>query len=109
MLIAFGVQGLHCLTQRSDEKSLVLTRLLKDTEKGREREGSYFCLPKCGVTMPERDSKGLVRKHETVTVDRSRSTIAGGGGDVTNVSPFWEGTARKHPLPGIYLTNPLVK
>ena len=33
----------------------------------------------------------------------------GGGGDVTNLPPFWEGTARKYPLPGIYLTNPLVK
>ena len=32
-----------------------------------------------------------------------------GGGDVTNLSPFWEGTARKDPLPGIYLTNSLVK
>ena len=38
----------------------------------------------------------------------SRSTIGGGGGDVTILSPFWEGTARKHPLPGTYLTNPLV-
>ena len=37
-----------------------------------------------------------------------RSTIEGGG-DVTNLSPFWEGTARKDPLPWIYLTNPLVK
>ena len=33
----------------------------------------------------------------------------GGGGDVTNLSPFWEGTARKKALPGTYLTNPLVK
>ena len=32
-----------------------------------------------------------------------------GGGDVTYLSPFWEGTARKQPLPGTYLTNPLVK
>ena len=38
----------------------------------------------------------------------SRSTIEGGG-DVTYLSPFWEGTARKQPLPGTYLTNPLVK
>ena len=34
----------------------------------------------------------------------SRSTIEGGG-DVTNLSPFWEETARKYPLPGTYLTN----
>ena len=40
---------------------------------------------------------------------RSRSTIGGGGGDVTDLSPFWEETARKQPLPGTYLTNPLVK
>ena len=33
----------------------------------------------------------------------------GGGGDVTNLSPFWEETARKQLLPGTYLTNPLVK
>ena len=33
----------------------------------------------------------------------------GGGGDVTNLSPFWEGTARKKALPGTYLTNLLVK
>ena len=32
-----------------------------------------------------------------------------GGRDVTNLSPFGEGTARKQPLPGTYLTNPLVK
>ena len=37
-----------------------------------------------------------------------RSTI-GGGEDVTNLSPFWEETAQKHPIPGTYLTNPLVK
>ena len=36
------------------------------------------------------------------------STI-GGGEDFTNLSPFWEGTARKYPLPGTYLINPLVK
>ena len=29
----------------------------------------------------------------------SRLTI-GGGGDVTNLSPFWEGTSRKQLLPG---------
>ena len=33
----------------------------------------------------------------------------GGGGDVINLSPFWEGTARKQSLPRTYLTNPLVK
>ena len=33
----------------------------------------------------------------------------GGGGGVTNLSPFWEETARKQPIPGTYLTNPLVK
>ena len=38
----------------------------------------------------------------------SRSTI-GGGGDVTNLSPFWVGTALEQPLPGTYLTNHLVK
>ena len=70
MMIAFGVEGLHCFTQRSNE-NLVFTRLLKDTAKGRERERSYICLPKCGVTTPVRDSTGLVRKHETVTVGRS--------------------------------------
>ena len=32
-----------------------------------------------------------------------------GGGDVTTFSPLWEETARKQPLPGTYLTNPLVK
>ena len=32
-----------------------------------------------------------------------------GGGDVTNLLPFWEGTAQKQPLPVTYLTNPLVK
>ena len=38
MLISFGVQGLHYLTQISDD-SLVLTRLLKDPEKEkRERK-----------------------------------------------------------------------
>ena len=38
----------------------------------------------------------------------SHSTLRGGG-DVTNLSPFWEGTAQKYPLPGTCLTNPLVK
>ena len=33
----------------------------------------------------------------------------GGGGDVTNLSPFWKGTARRWSLRGTYLTNPLVK
>ena len=28
--------------------------------------------------------------------------------NVANVSPFWERTAQKQPLPGIYLTNSLV-
>ena len=37
---------------------------------------------------------------------KSCSTI-GGGGDVTNLPPFWEGTAQKQPLPVTYLTNPL--
>ena len=32
-----------------------------------------------------------------------------GGGDVTNLFPFWEETARKQPLSGTYLTNPMVK
>ena len=32
-----------------------------------------------------------------------------GGGDVTNLSPFWEGTARKYPLPGMYFPSPLMK
>ena len=32
--------------------------------------------------------------------------LGGGGGDVTNLSSFWEGTARKYPLVGTYLTNP---
>ena len=32
--------------------------------------------------------------------------LGGGGGGVTNLSPFWEGTARKSPLPGTYLTKP---
>ena len=35
--------------------------------------------------------------------------IGGGGGDVTNLSPFLEGTARKKSLPENYLTEPLVK
>ena len=35
--------------------------------------------------------------------------LGGGGGDVTNLSPFWERTPRKQPLPGTYLTNPVVK
>ena len=39
----------------------------------------------------------------------THSTIGGGGGGVTNLSPFWEETARKQPIPGTYLTNPLVK
>ena len=33
----------------------------------------------------------------------------GEGGNVTNLSPFWEKTAQKHSLPGTDLTNPLVK
>ena len=33
----------------------------------------------------------------------------GGGRDVTILSPFWEATVRKKPLPETYLTNPLVK
>ena len=33
----------------------------------------------------------------------------GGGGDVKKMSPFWEETARKYPLPEIYLTNPWVE
>ena len=70
MLIAFGVEGLHCFTQRSNE-SLVLTRLLKDTAKGGERGRKYICLPKCSIATPARDSTGLVRKHETVTAGRS--------------------------------------
>ena len=37
------------------------------------------------------------------------STIGGGVGDVTYLSPFWEGMAQKYFLPGTYLTNPLVK
>ena len=41
--------------------------------------------------------------------DKTRSTIGGGGGDVTNLAPFWEETARQQPLPGTYLTNLLVK
>ena len=32
-----------------------------------------------------------------------------GVGDVTNLSPFREGTERKQSLRGTYLTNPLVK
>ena len=32
-----------------------------------------------------------------------------GGGNVTNLSPFWEGTAQKKVLRGTYLTNPLMK
>ena len=40
--------------------------------------------------------------------DKDKFTI-GGGGDVTYFSPFGGGTARKYPLPEIYLTNPLVK
>ena len=32
-----------------------------------------------------------------------------GGGGVKYISPFWEETARKQPLPGTYLTNSLVK
>ena len=35
--------------------------------------------------------------------------LGGEGGDVTYLSPFWEETARKQPLPGTYLTKPLVK
>ena len=33
----------------------------------------------------------------------------GEGGDVTNLSPFWEETAQTQPLPGTDLTNPPVK
>ena len=36
MLIAFGVQGLHCLTQMSDE-SLVSTRFIKGPREREER------------------------------------------------------------------------
>ena len=32
-----------------------------------------------------------------------------GGGDVTVLSPFWEGTAQRYRFPGNYLTNLLVK
>ena len=33
----------------------------------------------------------------------------GGGGDLTNLSPFWERTAQKEPLTGTHLTNPMMK
>ena len=44
----------------------------------------------------------------TEKIQKSRSTIREGG-DVPDLSPFLEGTARKQPLPETYLTNPLVK
>ena len=37
------------------------------------------------------------------------SSTIGGGGGVTYLFPFRERTARKYPLPGTSLTNPLVK
>ena len=62
LLIAFDVQGRHCLTQMNDE-SLVLTRLLKDPQrKGKYRrrrrrsEGSCIFLRKCGVITLTGDS-----------------------------------------------------
>ena len=45
----------------------------------------------------------ILRRVET------HSTIGGGGRDVTNLSLFWEETARKKPLPGTYFTNPLTE
>ena len=46
--------------------------------------------------------------NDILQISWTRSMI-GGGGDVTILSPFWEGTVRKLPLPGTYLTNLLVK
>ena len=62
VLMAFGVQGLHCLTQVSDE-SLALTLFIKGPKEREDREekrsgSSCICLlglPKCGVTTPTRD------------------------------------------------------
>ena len=45
MLIAFGVQGLYCLKQMSDE-SVVLKRLLKDPEKGKKEWEELHLPPK---------------------------------------------------------------
>ena len=69
LLIAFGVQGLRCLTQMNDER-LVLTRFLKDTKKGKRVRG-VASFPKCGVTTPARDSTSLVQKHEIVSAGGS--------------------------------------
>ena len=44
----------------------------------------------------------------SVILDTKTGPVQGleGGGDVTYLSPIWEGTARKYPLPETYLTNP---
>ena len=61
------------------------------------------------MELGEHPRKFLLCMDQMVKELESRSTIGGGGGDVTYLSPFWEGTARKKPLPGTYSTNPLVK
>ena len=45
VLKAFGVQGLHCLTQMSNE-SLILTRLSNDPEKGKRESKKLHMCPK---------------------------------------------------------------
>ena len=39
------------------------------------------------------------------TAERSRSTIGGGGGDVTNLTPFWRVRHEKIP-PGVIFDQP---
>ena len=50
--------------------------------------------------------RGSLRTKIPHQTRQSRSTN-GGGEMLKHLSPFWEGTAQKYPLPGTYLTNSL--
>ena len=79
-----------------------------------EREMGSKPIDALGFVSALKDSPGCYVDWQTDSLHRLYSVIDqfndwGGGEDVTYLSPFWEETARKQPLPGTYLTNLLVK
>ena len=78
----------------------------------RKREGRYSGIvqqnPLCAASCVTKDILMYPRFSPTIFY-RGPVRRLRGRGDVTNLSPFWEETAQKQPLPGTYLTNPLVK
>ena len=95
-----GLGDLDGTPQKTDERRQRYQRRLRAfNTKRTNRQGSVVKTNSGRISnAPSRDGEG-----------NATSSSIGGGGDVTFLSPFWEGTAQNQPRPRTDLTTPLVK